>query len=191
MQATLIRYWLSLPRRAHELVPCKRDIKLPPLARIAPYLGMAEDGGFHVLNVRLLGSDVEENIGKNTQNTNAFESYHDDAKDWTHEFMRGIWDTPMGGKQTLAYHFSKKPLYSLKIMHLPLCDEEGHCKFVISTFERGDTVIDLEEYEPSPIRAHDLSNIMTIDLGAGTAPAPYLAHEPDAAPIIKLSDYFD
>ena len=168
-QTSLIRYWLALPRRIHDLVPCKKDIKLPPLARIAPLLGIAEDGGPDALHVRLMGSTVGESIGKETQNSNAYENCDDDAHKWSYEFFRGIWDTPMGGKKTLTHHFSRKPLYSLKTMHLPLCDEDGKCRFVISTFERGDTVIDLEEYEPSPIRAQDLSDIVAIDIGAGTS----------------------
>lgn len=189
-QAILIRYWLSLPRRAHALVPCKQDIKLPPLARIAPTIGMAEDGGPDALFVRLLGSTVGESIGIDTQNTNAFDNCDDEAKVWSYEFFRTIWDTPMGGKKTLTYHYSRQPLYSLITMHLPLCDEDGNCRFIISTFERGNTVFDLEQHEPSPIRARDLSNVVAIDLGAGTRDFLPLPNEEGATTRVQLSDHF-
>ena len=190
IQSALIRHWLELPRETHPIVPRKKDVKLPRLARIAPYLGMAEDGGPDALWVRLVGSEVDESVGKNLQHSNAYEDYDPDAKVWIHKMFRTVWDTPMGMSQTLAFHFSRKPLYSLKILHLPLCDDEGVCRFCISSFERGETVIDLEEYQPSPIRVKDFSSVRAIDLGAGTAELPPLLGESDATTTVRLADHF-
>lgn len=190
IHSALVSHWLELPREHHPIAPRKKDVSLPKLARIAPYLGMAEDGGPDALHVRLVGSEVDESVGKNLQHTNAYDDYDPDAKVWVHNMFRSIWDAPMGITHTLAFHFSKKPLYSLKILHLPLCDDDGICRFCISCFERGDTVIDLEEYQPSPIRLKDFSNLRAIDLGAGTHELAALPGENSALPPIVLSDHF-
>jgi len=191
IQSTLVQHWMSLPKRLHPHVPCKKDIQLPKLARIAPYLGMAEDAGPYKLWVRLLGSSVDESIGINMQQTNAFDVYHESARDWLQALFRGMWDQPMGTLHKLTYNHSKKPLYSLKVLHLPLCDEDGAVKFVVSTFERGETLIDFEAYEPNPIRTKDFNDVRSVDIGAGAVPPPQLSHAGGTLPNVALASYFD
>jgi hypothetical protein len=171
-QKVLIDYWLSLPRDVHSLLPQKNEVKIPRLARIASHLGMAEDHGIDNLQVRLIGSDVDENLGRNTQHDNAFTHYTEESWPWLNQYFRVMFDTPCGSRNDLRYHFSQTPLYTIQCMHLPLCDSNGTCKFLISTFERGGTVTEYERYQPSLIDHRNFSRYQPIDIGAGVGTPP-------------------
>ena len=167
-QQTLLDYWLSLPRRTHDLVPCKNDISLPKLAKIARFLGMAEDRGQYDLLVRLFGTSVEENIGKQSSQ-NAFDHYTPDSRDWFHAYFRNIFDTPVSLRHDMAFHFEKTPLWIQKVFHLPLADEAGQCRFIISVFEPGELIGNIRTRRTQGLLAADsIHNLQMIDIGAGT-----------------------
>jgi len=123
--------------------------------------------GVDKLFIRLIGSTVDKNIGKSVQHTNSFDHYEDSAKEWLNAHYRNLFDTPAGVMHDMTFNFQRKALYVQKFMHLPLCDEKGICKFLISTFEKSDINLDISQHQPRLICVEDFSALRTIDIGAG------------------------
>ena len=188
IQKTLLDYWVSLPKTAHPLVPCKADISLPRLYKIAPHLGMVEDISPGQVNVRLMGSTADDLLNENLTNQNVYDHYDCHSKDWAHGIFRNMFDTPAGLTNTLLYNFNKKPAFSHKTFHLPLCDKEGSIKYVISTFEQYEVHVDLRDYEPALVNKNDFSDNYSIDLGAGPGSPPFPLRDKGKNMVLKIAD---
>lgn len=188
VQKTLIDYWRSLPRNHHDILPCKKDVNIPDIAKISPNLGMAEDCGKNHLYIRLFGSAADKNFGKSVQQSNSFDYYQDDAKDWLNDHYRNLFDTPAGVTHKFAFRFPEQGRYYQDVMHLPMCDEDGVCKFLISTFERGEYCND-KDFGSGLVRVKDFRALRTIDIGHGAGKDHYGVDEKEILSPIKLSDY--
>ncbi|WND02852.1 hypothetical protein QGN29_00560 [Temperatibacter marinus] len=167
MQRGLYEYWLSLPRLEQSLLPHKSALRSSELIPMLENIGMAEFICDYNLQVRHVGSGVDEKFYETMQYQNAFDFTHENAHDFINSHWQRVFTTPCATQMIIASRPVGQNAFELISFHLPLLNSEGVAAHVISIFERGETLDHLEPNTQGLIYKEDILDFIYMDLGAG------------------------
>ncbi len=161
------RYWKSLPREAHALVPNRNSLSLPGLATLAPKVTITEYLGPRRLVFRLAGTEVDDQRGENQTGINVFDQCEPESVPFFEQLWALYFSHPAGLSHHYQYHSQRASHIVYSGLHLPLCDEEGTICYKIALFTQTGDTLGEDASTPGWYDNRQMRDIQWIDVGAG------------------------
>lgn len=166
-----LKAWAGLPRRAHPLLPEKKDISPVLFGEFLHLVCITEFIAPRDMRIRFAGSEFERLAGFGTELENYYDMLPDRFVESTETFHRLIRTTPCGAFVGDVITVTSGNRYLHETIHLPLSDEAGAVRYLmvygVGRKPYGDQ-------SPRSVGNHNESNIKELhylDLGLGAPKA--------------------
>lgn len=167
-QHDLLQLWQSLPKTSSAIIPNKSSLQTKHIAHILKDIGIAEWVGDNTLQILHVGTGVDTNFYGSMQARNAFDFASEDLKGHLNVHWNRLFAKPCGCIMTMITRKPERNAVELIGFHLPLCRDDGTPSFILSIYEKGDTIRGMEPNTTGLVAKEDISQLVYVDIGQGT-----------------------
>jgi hypothetical protein len=169
---TFLDLWQSMPREAGRL-PRRRDFRPSLAPAIMPHLFLARVNGAYDIDIRLMGSALEDSAGMRLTGTNYFDRLSPESWDFYEDFICGYRLHPCAGR--ISRHIGTRDglTHDLHTLAAPFADEDDEGRFIVGVSYMAANHVESVGRRLSGAQASGLGNALVvdakyIDLGFGT-----------------------
>ncbi|WP_262691125.1 PAS domain-containing protein [Kordiimonas aestuarii] len=167
---SFLERWHMLPRSAHKLVPCKRDITPMQFGEMLQNIGIAEAVGHQDMRVLFYGSGIERVSGLKVTGKNYYDLLPPEFVKPLSVFHAYVLGTPCGAYVGDVVTTPGGSKYLYETLQYPLADEQGVVKYLM-VYGLGRKPFGEEgDRDNANIGRDSIKEMRYLDLGAG-APA--------------------
>jgi len=128
--SAFLELWQSMPRAAGNM-PRRRDFGPTLAPAIMPHLFLARVNGEYDIEVRLMGSALEDSAGMRMTGSNYFDSLARERWSFYEDFICGYRLHPCAGRLTRHIGSRDGLTHDLHTLAAPLADEDDEGRFIV------------------------------------------------------------
>jgi hypothetical protein len=163
--------WNALPRRTHELLPCRRDITPAHFGELIQNVGIAEAVGHLNMHVLYYGSGLERISGLKVTGRNYYDLLPSEFVKPMSVFHAYVLGTPCGAFVGDVVTTPSGSHYLYESLQYPLADDNGQARFLL-VYGHARTRLDIEDERAlASIGRANIKDMHYLDLGAGAPTA--------------------
>ena len=159
--------WKSLPRRKHNLLPCKADIKPAQFGKFLQFIAIAERKSPDDFRILFAGSVFEHNAGFPVTGRNYYEMLPPSFIKPMKAFHRNLLGTPCGAYIADVIHTTTGSSYIHHTLQLPMVDEKGFVRYLVGCGLARKPYDDTGSRTDASHRPANIKDMFYLNLGSG------------------------
>ncbi len=128
-------HWNALGKHERVGVPLKSVFKPMAMTSLLPNTALMEYQGPEVLIARVVGTNLDNILGKNITNKNIYSFFKEDEKPLYNSFYDKIVTHPVGGVLTRNITDSNGTQLCVQSIVLPMCDDDGRVSYMLTLYD--------------------------------------------------------